>query len=35
MSIAENKDTFRRWIEEGWNRGNLSVVDELYAPGLF
>ena len=32
MSVEQNKVTFRRWIEEGWNEGNLSVVDELYPP---
>jgi steroid delta-isomerase-like uncharacterized protein len=32
MSVEQNKATFRRWIEEGWNRGDLSVVDQLYAP---
>ena len=32
MSVEQNKETFRRWIEEGWNRGDLSVVDQLYAP---
>jgi steroid delta-isomerase-like uncharacterized protein len=32
MSVEQNKETFRRWIEEGWNRGDLSVVDRLYAP---
>src|SRR4051794_29043874 len=33
MSVEQNKETFRRWIEEGWNQGDISVVDELYAPG--
>lgn len=32
MSVEQNKEMFRRWIAEGWNRGELSVVDELYAP---
>jgi steroid delta-isomerase-like uncharacterized protein len=32
MSVEQNKGMFRRWIEEGWNRGNLAVVDELFAP---
>jgi steroid delta-isomerase-like uncharacterized protein len=32
MSVEQNKAMFRRWIEEGWNRGNLAVVDELFAP---
>jgi steroid delta-isomerase-like uncharacterized protein len=28
----ENKAQFRRMYEEGFNRGNLAVVDELIAP---
>ena len=32
MSVEQHKATFHRWIEEGWNRGDLSVVDQLYAP---
>jgi steroid delta-isomerase-like uncharacterized protein len=31
----ENKAIIRRWIEEGWNRGNLDVADELYAADFF
>jgi steroid delta-isomerase-like uncharacterized protein len=31
MSVEENKAIIHRWIEEGWNRGNLDVADELYA----
>ena len=27
-----NKTVVRRLIEEVWNRGNLSVVDELFTP---
>jgi predicted ester cyclase len=27
-----NVATFRRAIEEGWNRGNLAAIDELLAP---
>ena len=26
----ENKATFRRYIEEVWNRKNLEVVDEIF-----
>ena len=29
---AANTDTFRRAIEDGWNRGNLAAIDELFAP---
>lgn len=32
MSTEENKAIARRLIEEAWNQGNLSVVDELLAP---
>ncbi len=28
----ENTATFRRAIEEGWNKGNLAAIDELFAP---
>ena len=33
MSTEENERIVRRYIEEAWNRGNVSVVDELMAPG--
>jgi steroid delta-isomerase-like uncharacterized protein len=33
VSQAEaNKAIVRRYIEEGWNKGNLGVVDELFTP---
>ncbi len=32
MSIEQNKAIMRRMIEEIWNRGNLAVADELFAP---
>ena len=32
MSTETNKATVRRWITEGWNKGNLSLVDEMYTP---
>lgn len=31
MSTDSNKAAIRRWVEEGWNKGNLAVVDEIYA----
>ena len=35
MSAEENKAIFRRFIEEVWNQGNLTVADELFAPDAF
>ncbi len=32
MSTEDNKATVRRWMEEGWNQGNVAVFDELSAP---
>ena len=32
--IERNKALVRRWIEEGFNKQNLSVVDELFADSL-
>lgn len=29
--VEQNKSIVRRAIEEGWNKANLSVIDELYA----
>ena len=34
MSTEQNKSAIRRWIEDGWNRGNLAAADELYAAGV-
>jgi steroid delta-isomerase-like uncharacterized protein len=33
MSTEQNKSIVRRWVEDGWNKGNLAVVDQVYAPG--
>ena len=32
MSAEQNKAVFRRFVEEVFNRGNISLVDELCAP---
>lgn len=33
MSIEEsNKALARRWFDEGWNRGNIDVAPEIFAP---
>jgi len=34
MSLAENKAMVRRHYEEVWNQGNLSLIDELFAPNF-
>ncbi len=34
MSSEQNIATFRKLIEEGFSRGNLAVVDEVFAPGF-
>jgi predicted ester cyclase len=30
----ENEKTFRRLIDEGFNKGNLAALDELFAPNF-
>ncbi len=32
MSSEKNKAVIRWWIEEAWNKGNVSIADEIYAP---
>ena len=32
MSVEENKENIRRHVDEIWHKGNMEVVDELYAP---
>lgn len=34
MSTEENKATFRRYVEEVGNRGNLEVADEIFGSYL-
>jgi hypothetical protein len=34
MSTEENKALVLRFTEEGWNKGNLEVFDEIYATGF-
>jgi predicted ester cyclase len=32
MSTEENKAIIRRYLEEAWDRGNLTIIDELMSP---
>jgi steroid delta-isomerase-like uncharacterized protein len=32
MSVEENRALIQRFVEEVFNRGNLDVVDDIYAP---
>ncbi len=32
MSVEENKELVRRFVEEFWNEGNADAADELMAP---
>jgi hypothetical protein len=34
MSTETNKALVRRWVDQGWNAGNLGVIDALYAPDV-
>jgi len=34
MSEEQNKKTFRRLVEEGFSKGNLAALDELFAPSF-
>ena len=31
MTTEDNVATYRRWFEEGWGRGRVDLVDELYS----
>jgi len=35
MSVEQNKSIVRRWVEEGWNKGNVALIDQLYAPNYY
>ena len=35
MSAEQNKSIVRRWVEEGWNKRNLALIDQLYAPNFY
>lgn len=35
MGAEANKAAIVRWVDEGWNKGNLDLADEMYAPDYF
>jgi steroid delta-isomerase-like uncharacterized protein len=35
MSAEQNKSIVRRWVEEGWNKGNAALIDELFTPDFY
>jgi len=32
MTAQDNVATYRRWFDEGWSRGKVGLVDEMYSP---
>ena len=32
MSIEMNEQLLQQWVNEGWNNGNLSLVDQIFSP---
>jgi len=32
MSTEANKAIVRRYVEEGWNQGNLAIIEQLLSP---
>jgi steroid delta-isomerase-like uncharacterized protein len=32
MSIEMNEQLLRQWVDEGWNNGNLSLVNHIFSP---
>ncbi|MGE5378654.1 MAG: ester cyclase [Bacteroidota bacterium] len=35
MSTEQNKSIVRRWVEEGWNKGNAALIDQLFTPDFY
>ena len=35
MSAEQNKSIVRRWVEEGWNKRNTALIDELFTPNFY
>ena len=34
MSLESNKSIVRKWIEQGWNKHNINMIDETYLPNF-
>jgi predicted SnoaL-like aldol condensation-catalyzing enzyme len=34
MSGENLKAMVKNWVAEGWNKGNLTLVDQMYAPNF-
>jgi steroid delta-isomerase-like uncharacterized protein len=35
MSAEQNKSIVRRWVEEGWNKRNTALIDELFTSNFY
>jgi steroid delta-isomerase-like uncharacterized protein len=35
MSAEQNKSIVRRWVDEGWNKRNTALIDELYTANFY
>jgi len=35
MSAEQNKSIVRRWVEEGWNKRNTALIDQLFTPNFY
>jgi len=35
MSVEQNKSIVRRWVEEGWNKRNTALIDQLFTPNFY
>ena len=35
MSAEQNKSIVRRWVEEGWNKHNTALIDDLFTPNFY
>lgn len=35
MSTEQNKSIVRRWVEEGWNKRNTALIDQLFTPNFY